>query len=110
VSEKTYLIEAWHCHKWGYKRINGINVHTVIGYDSIYLVRQNEIVYVEFKKVIPLRKFNEYCRDIASAGMFTLLECDSDIESIIVKNAKQIRKVPEDNQFVYQFIEMLKPA
>ena len=107
VSEKVYLIDAWENHRWGWKRVKDMNVHTVIGYESIYYVENSKIYLAKFKQTISLSRINNKCRDIHHQGRWIVKECDASVKNVILKNAKEIKQVPEDDHFLYQFLDVI---
>jgi hypothetical protein len=107
ASEKVYLIDAWENHRWGWRKIGDMSVHTLVGYESIYIVSDSKIYFVEFKRVISLSRVNNKCKDIYYQGRWIVKECDASVRDLVLRNAKEIRQVPEDDQFMYQFIDVI---
>jgi len=110
MSGKVYLIEAWENHKWGWRRVNGVNDYTVVGYKSIYVVDNSKIYYVKFKQTIPLSRIDNKCVNVYYQGRWTVKKCDPSVVDIITRNAKEKREVPEDDHFLYQFLDIVKNA
>jgi hypothetical protein len=108
MSGKVYLIEAWENHKWGWKRINDINDYTVIGYKSIYYVDNSKIYLAKFKQTIPLSRIDRKCVNIYYQGRWTVKKCEPRVMDVIMKKAKEIKQIPEDDQFLYQFLDVIE--
>jgi len=108
MSAKIHLIKSPHWHKYGWKRVKGSSVWSIVGYSGIYLVKDGKIYFVDFKQTIPLSRIDRRCKALAVTGVYTLLECDSTIEDIILKNSKRIVKISEEDQFLYMFLDILK--
>jgi len=106
MNRSIYLIETRENYRWGWRFVG----YTVVGYKSIYYVENSKIYLAKFKRVIPSSMIDKKCVGVYYQDRLTVKKCDPRVMNVILKNAKEIKQVSEDDQFLYKFLEVISEA